>query len=70
MTPESQLVAARDKITVSVSESKFFVYRYRIHGSRTGSDGNGSFFAGTWKIAILVGVVVVVRLDDENSVFG
>ena len=59
MTPESQLVAARDKKMVSVSESRDLVYQYRGHGSRSASDGTGNFFAGTWEIAILVRLVMV-----------
>lgn len=53
---------------VSVSESKILIDQYRIHGSQTGSDGNGSFFTGTWEIAIPGGVVVVIGLGYVKSV--
>lgn len=56
------MVAARDKPIASVSESRNLVYRYRIRGSRIGSDGNGTYFTSTWGIVIFVGVVVVVGI--------
>ena len=67
MTPEEQPIAVKDKTMVSASESKSLVYHYRGHGSRSGSDENGRFFTGTWEIAIIVGIVVVIGLDEVNN---